>query len=233
MFVPPYPDPMDPDIHPLQWQSLQFMGGGIVADLQREGKKGIITGQMYRIWGQEGALTGRHHNIVALLTETASANIASPVTVTREELNGGARRLGPGARYGFTMNFVDPWWGGEWTLADIVSYQTVAAFSFLKQAARFSDDYVMGRWQMASETIERAAAQGPYAWVIPAEQADPVAAADLARRLAMQGIEVHQAGEGDLIYFVASREAAEAMEPRFVPVDHAIVGIVDDVEVRP
>jgi microcompartment protein CcmK/EutM len=34
------------------------------------------------------------------------------------------------------------------------------------------------------------------------------------------------------VYFVASREAAEAMEPRFVPVDHAIVGIVDDVEVR-
>jgi hypothetical protein len=49
MFVPPYPDPMDPDIHPLQWQSLQFMGGGIVADLQRANKKGIITGQMYRI----------------------------------------------------------------------------------------------------------------------------------------------------------------------------------------
>lgn len=44
---------------------------------------------------------------------------------------------------------------------------------------------------------------------------------------------VHQAGPGDLVYFVASREAAEAMHPRFVPVDHAIVGIVDDVEVRP
>ena len=43
---------------------------------------------------------------------------------------------------------------------------------------------------------------------------------------------VYQAGPGDVVYFVASREAAEAMEPRFVPVDHAIVGIVDDVEVR-
>ena len=41
-----------------------------------------------------------------------------------------------------------------------------------------------------------------------------------------------QAGEGDRVYFVASREAAEAMEPRFVPVDHAIVGIVDAVDVR-
>ena len=43
---------------------------------------------------------------------------------------------------------------------------------------------------------------------------------------------VHQSGPGDLVYFVASREAAEAMSPRFVPVDHAIVGIVDQVEVR-
>ena len=44
---------------------------------------------------------------------------------------------------------------------------------------------------------------------------------------------VRQAGSGDIVYFVSSREAAEAMQPRFVPVDHAIVGIVDDVEVRP
>ena len=40
---------------------------------------------------------------------------------------------------------------------------------------------------------------------------------------------VHMAGPGELVYFVASREAAEAMPVRFVPVDHAIVGIVDDV----
>lgn len=39
------------------------------------------------------------------------------------------------------------------------------------------------------------------------------------------------AGPGELVYFVAAREAAEAMPNRFVPVDHAIVGIVDAVEV--
>jgi ethanolamine utilization protein EutN len=42
---------------------------------------------------------------------------------------------------------------------------------------------------------------------------------------------VAMAGPGDLVYVVASREAAEALEPRFVPVDHAIVGIVDEVAV--
>lgn len=40
---------------------------------------------------------------------------------------------------------------------------------------------------------------------------------------------LHTAGPGELVYFVASREAAEAMEERFVPVDHAVVGIVDEV----
>jgi ethanolamine utilization protein EutN len=40
---------------------------------------------------------------------------------------------------------------------------------------------------------------------------------------------VHMAGPGELVYFVAAREAAEAMPNKFVPVDHAIVGIVDAV----
>lgn len=43
---------------------------------------------------------------------------------------------------------------------------------------------------------------------------------------------VHMAGEGELVYFVSSREAAEALPERFVPVDHAIVGIVDDVHLE-
>ncbi len=41
---------------------------------------------------------------------------------------------------------------------------------------------------------------------------------------------VHMAGPGELIYFVGSREAAQALPETFVPVDHAIVGIVDATE---
>jgi ethanolamine utilization protein EutN len=41
---------------------------------------------------------------------------------------------------------------------------------------------------------------------------------------------IQMAGPGELVYFVAAREAAEAMPNRFVPVDHAIVGIVDAVQ---
>jgi ethanolamine utilization protein EutN len=50
---------------------------------------------------------------------------------------------------------------------------------------------------------------------------DPVVAADATA----------QAAPGELVFIVGSREAAQALPETFVPVDHAIVGIVDDVQV--
>lgn len=47
---------------------------------------------------------------------------------------------------------------------------------------------------------------------------DPLVAVDTVR-----------AGPSDLVYLVSSREAALALDPWFVPVDSAIVGIVDEV----
>ncbi|HSC49854.1 MAG TPA: EutN/CcmL family microcompartment protein [Gaiellaceae bacterium] len=52
------------------------------------------------------------------------------------------------------------------------------------------------------------------------EDGDPVVAAD----------GVHMAGPGELVYIVSAREASQALPNTFVPVDHAIVGIVDAVE---
>ena len=47
----------------------------------------------------------------------------------------------------------------------------------------------------------------------------PLVAADSTR----------MAGPDELIYYEGGREAALALDPWFVPVDHTIVGIVDDV----
>ena len=47
-------------------------------------------------------------------------------------------------------------------------------------------------------------------------------------------VDVVQAGPGDLCVMVRSREAALALkEHKFVPVDLALIGIVDELEVRP
>ena len=40
---------------------------------------------------------------------------------------------------------------------------------------------------------------------------------------------VAMAGPDELVYYVASREAAVAMPDTFVPVDHAVIGIADAV----
>lgn len=44
-------------------------------------------------------------------------------------------------------------------------------------------------------------------------------------------VDTVRAGPGDLVFLVGSREAALALDPSFVPVDAAIVGIVDDLHV--
>jgi ethanolamine utilization protein EutN len=43
-------------------------------------------------------------------------------------------------------------------------------------------------------------------------------------------VDTAQAGPGDLVFLVGSREAALALDPWFVPVDATIVGIVDSVD---
>ncbi|MBI2845423.1 MAG: EutN/CcmL family microcompartment protein [Chloroflexi bacterium] len=41
---------------------------------------------------------------------------------------------------------------------------------------------------------------------------------------------VAMAGPGEIVYIVGIREAALALPEKFVPVDHAIVGIVDQLQ---
>ena len=64
----------------------------------------------------------------------------------------------------------------------------------------------------------------PMLWIQPLdkqgkEKGDPLVAADSTR----------MAGPGELIYYEAAREASLALDPWFVPIDHAIVGIVDEL----
>jgi ethanolamine utilization protein EutN len=47
---------------------------------------------------------------------------------------------------------------------------------------------------------------------------------------AVVAVDTVMAGIGDPVFMVLSREAALALDPWFVPVDHAIVGIVDAVD---
>jgi len=54
-----------------------------------------------------------------------------------------------------------------------------------------------------------------------------------ARGDAVVAVDTVMAGPGDPVFMVLSREAALALDPWFVPVDHSIVGIVDSVDLLP
>ncbi len=78
---------------------------------------------------------------------------------------------------------------------------------------------------LVATTISEGMRGVPLLWVQPlnknGEDTDtPIVCADSTK----------MAGPGETIYWEASREAALTLEPSFVPVDHAIVGIVDDVK---
>jgi ethanolamine utilization protein EutN len=63
----------------------------------------------------------------------------------------------------------------------------------------------------------------PMLWIQPLDKSgnpkgEALVAADPTR----------MAGSGELVYFEGGREAALLLETWFVPVDHAVVGIVDE-----
>lgn len=65
----------------------------------------------------------------------------------------------------------------------------------------------------------------PMLWVQPMDRSGalkgtPIVCADSTR----------MAGPGEMVYYEGGREAAMALNPVFVPVDHAIIGIVDGVQ---
>lgn len=59
----------------------------------------------------------------------------------------------------------------------------------------------------------------------------PLTSAQVAKGEPYVAADTVRAGPGDVVYTVHNREAALALEPWFVPVDAAIVGIVDQLDV--
>ncbi|MHC4146958.1 MAG: M14 family metallopeptidase, partial [Planctomycetota bacterium] len=114
LFVPPFFDPKNPNVHPLNDHMMMIIGGHMGAALSRAGKKGILNSAMYDNWWQGGfRTTAYRHNITGLLTEAASVLIASPIFQRKSELTGSRRGM---PNYAIATNFPDPWPGGWWRL---------------------------------------------------------------------------------------------------------------------
>jgi hypothetical protein len=191
LFVPPYFDPLNPNVHPLIWREIAVAGSEMAERLEEKGYSGVVSAATYDGW-RPGDMdtTPWWHNVPALITEAASVRIASPIFLKKEELTGEMRGL---STYGAQMNFPNPWPGGWWTLRDIVDYELTAALGFLQSCARHKTDLLLNSWRMNRDAIERGRTEAPYAFVLPVPGNDRWTLGRLLDSLLAAGVEVHQA----------------------------------------
>ncbi len=62
----------------------------------------------------------------------------------------------------------------------------------LEYASKYKDSLLLNRYKAGRDQIALGAKKAPYAYFIPQEQRDPVAAVELLRRLAFGGVRVSQ-----------------------------------------
>jgi hypothetical protein len=187
LFVPPYLDPIEPNVDPLLVDGTNALGSAMAWELAGQGKTGISINSTYDAWTPARAYQ-HYHGGVRILSETASGRLASPIDVPFDRLEARARGYHPRER---SWNFTNPWPGGRWTIRDIVGYQAEGAYALLVNAARYRD-----RWLANFLSIERHAVRGwsewPYAYVIPARQ-DSIGLATLLGILQRGQVEIRTA----------------------------------------
>ncbi len=137
LFLPPYMPPVEPNVPRQIVEGYTQLGEWMSNELRNKGFEGITTNSTYDAWTPARAYS-HYHAGVRILSETASARIASPITLKFEELRSregyDPQKEGP--------NFGPVWRGGEWKLGDITKYMTNVAFLLLKHSAEYREQWL-------------------------------------------------------------------------------------------
>jgi hypothetical protein len=191
LFLPPYADPVNPNVPPALMASVNMLGKHVVADLHHLGFTGVATGTIFNAFF-EGTMskTPLWHNRIGILSEAASARIATPLFFPKSSLRGMGIDL---PDYSQQTNFLDPWPGGWWRLRDIIEYEKAATYSMLELAATYKEKFKGDFYRLNVEAIATGKAGSPFAYVIPQNQHDPNSAVELLKRLRLANVDVYQA----------------------------------------
>jgi hypothetical protein len=194
IYVPPYAEPIRPMADPLVWREMSWWGAHIAYKEEEQGLSGVVNAAVYSGWGHFGFhWITPFHNIAGMLTESASARLASPLFIHPDQLRGNTRGL---PEYEEQTTFPNPWPGGWWRLRDIVDRQKVSAWATLDLAARNRETVLWNAYLKAKRQTERGAAGETKAYIIPAEQYDPLTAVKMVNKLLAQGIEIRGSAQG-------------------------------------
>ena len=183
IFVPPFRDPHDPNIHPLLIRGQEQIGMAMASALVADGKKGVIYNDQYDLWSPARQYM-LYHGQPRILTEIASANFADPLYNPA----GTNRPLGPQQA---RSNFPAPYDRGVWRLADIVEYGRIAVFAGLEQMAKYRVRWLENFYRVHRDWVNRS--EPPHAFVIPASQRDPYETYELLNILNIGEVDIHRA----------------------------------------
>jgi len=202
LYIPPYCEPIRPFADPLIWREHSWYGAHIAYKLEEAGKTGILNAAQFPGWGHFGwHWITPFHNIAGMLTESASARLATPLFIHPEQLRANALQF---PEYEPQTTFPHPWPGGWWRLRDIVEQKKIAALALLDIAARHRETVLWNAYLKAKRQTERGAEGKPAAYIIPATQHDPLTAVKMVNKLLLSGIEIQLARRaftaGSVIY---------------------------------
>ncbi len=191
LFVPPYMDPWEPNVDPIIAAGVNSMGMAMAWRLTADGKTGIATNASYDAWTPARSYQ-HYHAGIRILTETASARLATPIDLPFDSLGGG-RGFDPKV---MSWNFVAPWPGGHWTIGDIVDYQTSATWALLVQSALERGKWLDSFARIGERAVDGRGAPGredwPVAYLIPASQPDTASLATMLRILQRGQVEIRR-----------------------------------------
>jgi len=182
LFVPPYVDPYEPNVDPILTQQVASMGSFIASELTSQGKAGVMHSTSFDAWTPARAYH-HYHGGIRILTEAASARIATPITVDFDNLRNNAKTR--------SVKMPLPWQGGDWTLKDIIDYDYSAALAALTHAAGLRKSWLRSFYRIHKKAVNRT--EPPYAFLVPGEQKNLPGAINMLNILKMGGVEIHQA----------------------------------------
>ncbi len=150
LFIPPYMEPVEPNVPKEIVEGYTELGLAIARDMRAQNFKGITWNSSYDAWTPARAYS-HYHGGVRILSETASARLASPRTVKFEDLrSGGDRGYNPREA---SANFPDVWRGGEWKLRDITNYMTTSAFALMNHAAENREAWLQRFYKIGKDAV--------------------------------------------------------------------------------
>jgi len=189
-YIAPFANPIDDKVDPLIWTEQELYGGLTHVMLEKDGKYGIESMATYP---GEFMPTFNYvpcwHNICGMLTESASAKLATPLYIHYHQLRG-SRRGRP--EYRTQMGFPHPWPGGWWKLRDIVEQQKISAYGTLEAAAGFKNMILRNMYQKASNAIKKGEEEPPFAFVVKPDQHDELTQYKLLQLLMNMGVEINR-----------------------------------------